>query len=179
MEGLIDNNISDKNTVHSYLPTYTKYFERIKETTGNVLEVGIYQGGSIKLWADYFKNASVYGADINDAPEWLKTYERVTCVKGDAYNPELVQRVFGDKKFEAIIDDGPHTLESMIKLVQLYFNLLSPTGVLIIEDVQSPDWVYAIISAFPENARSKVKVVDLRQIKGRYDDLMIIYDPSH
>ena len=30
----------------------------------NVLEAGIYHGGSIKMWSDFFVNANVYGLDI-------------------------------------------------------------------------------------------------------------------
>ena len=29
-----------------------------------MVEVGIYNGRSIKLWSDYFTNANVYGTDI-------------------------------------------------------------------------------------------------------------------
>jgi hypothetical protein len=35
-----------------------------KETTKNILEIGIKLGGSIKLWHDFFTNAQVYGLDI-------------------------------------------------------------------------------------------------------------------
>lgn len=50
MQYLIDNNLTDKNTTHSYLPTYERLFSRIKNTTGNILEIGILAGGSIYLW---------------------------------------------------------------------------------------------------------------------------------
>lgn len=40
---------TDKNTTHSYLPLYDTLLEPIKDTTGNILEIGVYQGGSIKL----------------------------------------------------------------------------------------------------------------------------------
>jgi len=60
---LVDNNYTDKNTVHSYLATYEKLFSKKKETAKNVLEVGIHFGGSIKLWHDYFVNSTVYGIE--------------------------------------------------------------------------------------------------------------------
>ena len=61
LEKIVDNSRTDKNTVHSYLPLYQKLLLGKKETAKNVLEVGIYGGGSIKLWSDYFTNANVYG----------------------------------------------------------------------------------------------------------------------
>lgn len=62
----LDNKYTDKNTIHSYLPLYETLLQPIKETARAVLEVGVYKGGSIKLWHDYFKNASIYGCDISD-----------------------------------------------------------------------------------------------------------------
>mgnify|MGYP000315327180 CR=1 FL=1 len=61
---LADNSRTDKNTVHSYLPLYQQLLISKKETAKNVLEVGICNGGSIKLWSDFFTNATVYGIDI-------------------------------------------------------------------------------------------------------------------
>ena len=50
LEVIVDNSKTDKNTLHSYLPLYQNLLTSKKETAKNVLEVGIYQGGSIKLW---------------------------------------------------------------------------------------------------------------------------------
>ena len=63
LEKIVDNSRTDKNTVHSYLPLYEKLLINKKETAKNVLEIGILNGGSIKLWSDYFINADVYGLD--------------------------------------------------------------------------------------------------------------------
>ena len=60
LEEIVDNSRTDKNTVHSYLPLYQQLLINKKETAKNVLEVGIQNGGSIKLWSDFFKNATVY-----------------------------------------------------------------------------------------------------------------------
>ena len=56
LEDLVDNSRTDKNTIHSYLPLYQNLLISKKETAKNVLEVGIFLGGSIKLWSDFFIN---------------------------------------------------------------------------------------------------------------------------
>jgi hypothetical protein len=68
---LVDNSRTDKNTVHSYLNLYQEIFDKKRTTAKNVLEIGIgvptpdiTDGGSIKLWHDFFTNATVYGLDI-------------------------------------------------------------------------------------------------------------------
>ena len=79
LEEIVDDSRTDKNTVHSYLPLYQNLLINKKETAKNVLEVGIYLGGSIKLWSDFFINANVYGLDItaiDDVWESIKNNEK-------------------------------------------------------------------------------------------------------
>ena len=63
---IVDNSMTDKNTIHSYLELYQNLLFKKKETAKNVLEIGINKGGSIKLWNDFFTNATIYGLDINN-----------------------------------------------------------------------------------------------------------------
>ena len=53
---------------HLYKPIHSRSYEpqsnSKKETAKNILEVGIHNGGSIKLCTDYFINANIYGLDI-------------------------------------------------------------------------------------------------------------------
>ena len=170
---------TDKNTIHSYIDTYEKLFSSIKDTTKNVLEIGIKEGGSLLLWHDYFENAIIYGIDNEyekKIPNWLNKYDRIKTYNSDAYNTSFIKNEFINKNkfFDIIIDDGPHTKESMIFTTEHYSKLLTDNGILIIEDVQSMEWVDDIISSFPKKLQKNVKVVDLRHIKGRYDDILII-----
>ena len=90
LEELIRNDKTDKNTTHSYIPLYQKLLEGKKETAKNVLEVGIYDGGSIKLWSEFFTNATTYGLDIiADYHIWdeLKNKDRIKLYTSyDAYD---------------------------------------------------------------------------------------------
>jgi len=55
---IVDNLRTDKNTFHSYLNLYENLLKSKKYSAKNILEVGIYKGGSIKMWKDYFVNAT-------------------------------------------------------------------------------------------------------------------------
>ena len=95
----MDNSRTDKNTVHSYLPLYQKLLISKKETAKNVLEVGIYAGGSIKLWSDFFTNATVYGLDIINIQnmwEGIKYNDKIILhTSTDAYNNDFfIRRVY-------------------------------------------------------------------------------------
>ena len=74
LKEIVNNSKTDKNTTHSYLQLYQKLLISKKETAKNVLEVGIFHGGSIKLWSDFFTNANVYGLNIiNIDNVWVAT----------------------------------------------------------------------------------------------------------
>ena len=50
----------------------------------------------------------------------------------DAYTETFIQEKFKNKKFDFLLDDGPYTLESQEKFIELYSPLLSENGILII-----------------------------------------------
>ena len=54
--------------------------------------------------------------------------------------------------------------------------LLSETGILIIEDVQSIEWLSALTAAVPHDLQKYIHTFDLRDIKGRYDDIVFVVD---
>lgn len=122
---LVNNERTDKNTIHSYLSVYESLFQSKKETAKQVLEIGIDNGGSIKMWSYYFKNAKVHAMDIkkyDDILDELKNKDNIILHSHNAY--DLIY--FVDKflnpglKFDIMIDDGPHTLESMILFLNMF-----------------------------------------------------------
>lgn len=181
------NDTTDKNTTHSYLDLYEKLLSPIKEKATSVLEVGIgdfneKNGGSILLWRDYFTNATIHGLDILPKErvfDELLTDERVVLyTETNAYDPEFVKKTFvdTDMKFDFLLDDGPHTLKSMMDFIKLYSPLMKDDGILIIEDVQSISWFDALVELTPDHLKEYIKAYDLRQNKGRYDDLVFVID---
>jgi hypothetical protein len=181
---LIVNDMTDKNTTHSYLDCYEKIFNHLRNKATNILEIGIYSGGSLKLWFDYFQNATVYGIDINDENSiWydVKGRDRIKLITScDGYEPTCFLNNFVSKniRFDAIIDDGPHTLESMKTFILYYSTLLTDDGVLVVEDVQDIAWVSELKDVVPENLKQYIEVYDLRNVKNRYDDIMFVINKN-
>ena len=171
MEALIDNTLTDKNTSHSYLPIYEELFAPFRTTCSNILEVGIFDGGSMKLWHDYFPNANVYGFDLNMSRNKYVPPPRVHLSEEDAYQVEVVKR-FNPGSFDVVIDDGWHTLESMCAFAGLYHRLVRPGGYLIVEDLQEVAWAETIQMHLPDSM--KIRVVDRTAVKGRHDDILFI-----
>jgi len=183
---LVDNSKTDKNTIHSYLELYQKLLINKKESAKNVLEVGICYGGSIKLWHDFFTNATVYGLDIipiytEYILDEIKNKDRITLYTStNAYDEYFVKNYFLDKniKFDFMLDDGPHSLESMKQFINLYSQVMTEDGILIIEDVQDWNWIEILSNEVPEELKQFIKVYDLRENKNRYDDIVFTIDKS-
>jgi hypothetical protein len=214
---IIDNDRTDKNTAHSYLDLYQTLFNNKKNTAKNILEIGIYRGGSIKLWSEFFINATIYGIDIIDIDNMLediknnvnitlwnyfyinlipcgidmnnihtiwddiRNKENIILYKGsNAYDYNFFNEKFLNKniKFDVMIDDGPHTLESMIQFIKLYSQIMTDDGILIVEDVQSIEWIDELKNAVPENLKSYIKWYDLRKNKNKSDDIVFTIDKS-
>ncbi len=169
-----DNFLSDKNTWHTYLDVYEKLFEPIKHTATHIFEIGISRGGSIKMWHKYFQNAEIHASDITLHNVVVDLSDsRFKIYETNAYSESFVN-TFKVETFDVIIDDGPHTLDSMIHFSQLYPKLLKLHGLLVIEDIQSIDWIPEIVKHLPTHMIPNVEVFDMRHINGRYDNIMIV-----
>jgi 2-polyprenyl-3-methyl-5-hydroxy-6-metoxy-1,4-benzoquinol methylase len=143
---------------------YNDLFAKKQLSTTSVLEIGVDQGQSILLWRDYFQNAQIYALDINPKPQSLVIdSDRITYYQIDAYRHESVAdlRQFGKGEFDIIIDDGPHTLESMIFFLKNYVDLLAPGGILVLEDIIDVKWTPYLLSLI-DSKIGKISRLDTR-----------------
>ncbi len=188
---LADSRGTDKNSSHSYLPIYDDLFRDKKLFVKNVLEIGICAGGSIKLWNDYFINANVVGIDIYDKESLLmycnlygyhsilNNNKNKLYLQTDAYNLSTVEFISSNyEKFDMILDDGSHKLEHMIFFIKNYSTLLTDTGILIVEDIQDEKWIEILKESVPNELKQYVYIYDLRNVKGRYDDILLVINKN-
>ncbi len=126
----------------------------------------------------------IYGLDIihiDQIQDDIKNDENIILYTStDAYSSQLLQETFLNKnlKFDLLVDDGPHTLESMKQFINLYSQVLADDGILIIEDVQCFEWIDILKNVVPDHLKEFIKIYDLRNIKGRYDDIIFTINKS-
>ena len=171
---------TDKGTLHSYTAAYEKLLAPFVDKEIAMLEVGIQYGGSSLMWHDYLPHAKLTLVDIRNqvAGHIFEKMDssRYDMLIGDAYSPEMIGNIRLDfpHGFDVAIDDGPHSLHSQILFIQNYLSMIKPGGVLIIEDIQSFDSIEILKTVTPEEFKSNIEVIDLRGVKGRYDDIMFV-----
>ena len=49
---------------HKYHLVYDIFFKKLKKKKINILEIGISDGASLKVWSEYFKKSKIIGFDI-------------------------------------------------------------------------------------------------------------------
>lgn len=167
---------TDKDTKHSYLETYEELFRELREEKLEILEIGIQFGGSSLLWHDYFINSNLTLIDNEDTmSDYIKTRleeKRYNYIITDAYQQKTIE-ILGDKKFDIILEDGPHTIQSQIFVIENYSKFLHKGSIMIIEDIQSNDDLEELIETIKRN-NLQHEVIDLTNVKGRYDDILLI-----
>lgn len=171
---------TDKATDHSYDTYYCDVLKPYQDKKVRVLEIGVQFGGSSLLWYDFLPQSNLVLVDIVKQVH-QKIFDsmnddRYSFHEMDAFTKESVlelKTTYPDG-FDIIIEDGPHTVNSQVFAVQNYTPLLKEGGILIIEDIQQYDDCKLIIESIGDIPHKTCELIDLRHIKNRYDDLLII-----
>ena len=126
--------------LHGYVEIYKSFFENIKNNKLNILEIGVADGASIKVWSDYFANSNIAGIDIKkiDIEEKKLKKKNIKIYQGSQTDKAFLQKIIKiHNNFDIIIDDGSHYPKDVIKSFELLFPCLSLNGLYFVEDVQT------------------------------------------
>lgn len=160
---------TDKETTHCYLDTYDKLFKPYQGDNINILEVGVHEGGSLRLWNDYFINGIIYGYDIVNIVRPGILNERVQFKLQNINNINIYE--FKDTPLTIAIDDGSHILSDQLTFVKVIYPQLVEGGLLIIEDIQNIDKQKEEF----DKLNIPFEIIDLRHVHNRYDDVLLVF----
>jgi hypothetical protein len=120
-----------------YHKAYTDMFEGYRDKDLKLLEIGISEGNSMKVWKEYFPKAELYGVDINSEC----TSELAKCFIGDQADDGFMKKIGEEHgKFDIIIDDGGHHCHQHVKSFKTLFPYLKDGGYYVIEDLHTAYW---------------------------------------
>jgi len=121
-----------------YFQIYERHFAKFVGRPVNILEIGIYAGGSLPMWRQYFgAQCHVYGIDIEPACKAYAT-EYITVSIGDQADRKFWQSL-NLPPIDIVIDDGGHQPEQMIVTLEETLPMMSPEGVYLCEDIHGSD----------------------------------------
>ena len=114
---------------------YPEHFGHRRYSTQSLLEIGVHQGGSLRMWEEYFPHAQIYGVDI------VKGFEpdgRVYFCQGSQSDATFLSDVSKEVDgWDIIIDDGSHKFEDQKISFETLWGELNSGGVYVIEDVMA------------------------------------------
>ncbi len=122
---------------HNYTDLYELLFRDWRDRDVSILELGVLNGGSIRMWREYFPLSKVTAIDCND----LITFSddpAIEFIHGDAYSEEIISKLQG-RSYDIMIDDTDHRVETQTTFIQRYSPMLKPKGIMIVEDIIMKD----------------------------------------
>ena len=140
---------------HTYTPFYQALFLDRREAVSAVFELGLgtnnedtpsnmgqhgKPGASLRAWRDYFPNAEIYGADVDERV--LFTEDRIQTFFVDQCDPDTFATLWlglPDVKFDFFLDDGLHTFDAANVTFENSIDRVKSGGYYIIEDVIRDD----------------------------------------
>lgn len=105
------------------------------------LEIGVYKGGSLRLWRNFFApEARLTFIDIDPACQALKIPGTEIRI-GDQADPAFLGKLAAERgPFDIIIDDGGHKMDQQITSFRTLWPALRDGGLYIVEDVHTSYW---------------------------------------
>ena len=131
--GIIEG--TDKSSlVGDYLRHYERWFTPLRDAELNLIEIGVFNGASTRMWAKFFNKAQIIGIDVNpDCRRYAQ--DRVRIEIGSQDDPGFLHRVVSTYPPTIIIDDGSHRSDHIIFTFERLFPTLRSGGYYIIEDL--------------------------------------------
>lgn len=139
---------SDKLYWHSYIELYDKLFAEMFHVE-RVLEIGIgyealmqpflpvpyVHGSSLRMWAEYWPDASIFACDIRE--DALINDDRIQSIQCDQSKPEEIKKLveWSGGQFDVVIDDGSHIYEHQRLTAALLLPEVNEGGIYVIEDI--------------------------------------------
>jgi predicted O-methyltransferase YrrM len=123
-----------------YFDIYDRHLAKFRGREVHVVEIGVYSGGSIRMWHDYFgSSCRMYGVDIEPA---CKAYEadNTRIFVGDQADPEFWAAFIQQApRIDVVLDDGGHEAHQQIETLEALLPHLQPDGVYVCEDIHGHD----------------------------------------
>ena len=137
-------NKNKSNAIHKwlhYFDIYDLYFRKYRNKEVVILEIGVYQGGSLKMWRDYFGDkANIYAIDINPLCKQFET-ERIKIFIGSQEDRDFLKFIKNQiPKIDILIDDGGHEMQQQIVTFEEMYGHLKEDGIYLCEDLHTSYW---------------------------------------
>jgi SAM-dependent methyltransferase len=123
---------------HHYFEIYHRHFAPFRGRSPVVLEIGVFHGGSLQMWRDYFgAGAQIVGIDVDPRCRQIEE-DGVSILIGDQADRRFLAEVRQrHPHIDIVIDDGGHGMAQQIASFEELYPHLQPHGVYLCEDIHT------------------------------------------
>jgi hypothetical protein len=117
-----------------YLRHYERSLAAFRNVPMNLIEIGVSDGASTRMWKRYFPKATIVGIDIQEQCRQFDD-DRVKIEIGSQSDGAFIDMVVKKYPPTVMIDDGSHIASDIIFTFERAFPAVLPGGCYIIEDL--------------------------------------------
>ena len=130
------------NKYQHYFDVYDRHFSKYKGQEITIVEVGVFQGGSLQMWRSYFgPKAKIWGIDIDPRCKLLEE-QNTNIIIGSQEDESFLESIYDiTGPIDILIDDGGHTQKQQITTFNILFDKIKNDGVYLCEDVHTSYWL--------------------------------------
>lgn len=116
---------------------YDRYFRDFSDRPVTLLELGVYTGESLKVWASYFPRGTVIGVDIMENRADFSGYPNIVFERADQTDSGRLKEIclaHAAGGLDIIVDDASHIGQYSAASYAALFPYLKSGGLYIVED---------------------------------------------
>jgi hypothetical protein len=131
----IAERVGTDKLAHGYCAHYEDHLRHLRHESITLLEVGVYRGQSLRMWAEYFTSPHtvIEGVDIDLGmvidPDTLDS--RVVLTQND------VNDFVAECHYDVVIDDGSHHAGDIVAAIDRLWPFVKLGGWYVVEDLQT------------------------------------------
>jgi hypothetical protein len=121
-----------------YFPVYERHFARFRNLDVTLLEIGVAQGGSLRMWKRFLgPYAKIVGIDINPACKAAEE-EQVAVRIGSQADPSFLENLLAEFGVpDVVLDDGSHQTTDVNATFDYLFPRLGKNSIYAVEDLHT------------------------------------------
>lgn len=120
-----------------FMPFYHRHFGHYADRPLTLMEIGVLDGGSLRLWRRLFPQAELHALDIDPrcAAFAGETGARITI--GSQADARVLEDWFRSAAAppDVLLDDGSHRMDHIVLSFRTLFPLMKPGSTYVVEDI--------------------------------------------
>ena len=130
--------LKDVGIKSDFLKYYASHIGHLVDEPIRLVEIGVQNGNSMRLWEQLYPKATIFGIDILKTCKRFET-KRTKIYIGDQTDADFLKFFIEDTggDFDVVIDDGGHRMKQQIESFRALFPTVKSGGIYAIEDLNT------------------------------------------